>query len=400
MPYITWLALRDFIYEWKVSVCLFMGLAAVLAPLLVLFGVKFGIINTLTSRLINNPSTLEIKCVGSGKFGQEWFSAMAKRKDVLFILPRTRSIAATIRLHSTVSGERITVLTDLIPSGPGDPLLGNTPPHGLKTIVLSHPVAEKMHVFRGDKVLGIIKRVFEGRSEVMKIKLEVIDVLPLHRLEWDAALVSLDLLTSVEDFRDGFAIPALGRQGNTLPVGPRFFAGFRLYSRSINDVRTLRDLLSGQNVEVRTKAAEIEMIQSLERNFSTVFWIIAVIGVTGYLLSLGVSILANVERKHRELCVLRLVGFSTVNIVSFPVLQACFVAVLGTGMATIIYVIVQRVLNNLFAGHMESGELICLLAPRHFAATICLTIIFAVLASVAGGYKAANIDPVEGVQDV
>lgn len=400
MPYITWLALRDFIYEWKMSVCLFMGLAAVLGPLLVLFGVKFGIINTLTSRLNNNPSTLEIKCVGSGKFGQEWFAAMADRADVSFIIPRTRAIAATMRLLSATSGDRVAVLTDLIPSGTGDPLPGDTPPLGLQDIVLSHPVAEKMHVSRGDKVLGIVKRVFEGRSEVMKIQLKVIDVLPLHRLEWDAALVSLDLLLAVEDFRDGYAVPALGWKGNAPPSGPRYFAGFRLYSRSINDVGNLRDFLGSQNVEVRTKAVEIEMVQSLERNFSTVFWIIAVIGVTGYLLSLGVSILANVERKHKELCVLRLVGFSTVNIVSFPVLHACFVAVLGTGMATIIYVIVQRVLNNLFAGRVDSGELICLLAPRHFAASLCLTVVFSVLASVAGGYKAANIDPVKGVQDV
>lgn len=400
MPYITWLALRDFIHEWKMSVCLFMGLAAVLAPILVLFGVKFGVINTLKSRLQEDPTALEIRCVGSGKFGQEWFAAIAEREDVSFLIPRTRAIAATMRIVPETSGGRIAILTDLIPSRAGDPLLRDSPPHGLHEIVLSLPAAEKMEVSKGDKVLGIVNRILEGRSEILKIQLDVRDVLPLHRLDWEAALVSLELLLAIEDFRDGYAVPALGFVKNNFPPIPRYHAGFRLYARSINDVGNLRDFLSNQNVEVRTKAAEIEMIQSLERNLSTVFWIIAVIGVIGYLLSLGVSILANVERKTKELCVLRLVGFSTVNIVSFPVLHACFVALLGSGMAIIIYCIVQSVLNNLFAGRVETGEFICLLAPRHYTASLCLTVAFSVLASAAGGYKAAKINPVRGFQDV
>ncbi|MCK5203198.1 MAG: hypothetical protein KAR15_04980, partial [Desulfobacterales bacterium] len=59
------LALRDYLHERLLSACAVMGLAAVLAPLLVLFGVKSGIINTMSDRLIQDPRNREISPVGS-----------------------------------------------------------------------------------------------------------------------------------------------------------------------------------------------------------------------------------------------------------------------------------------------------------------------------------------------
>lgn len=58
------LAFRDFLHEWRVSLCLIFALAAVLAPLLVLFGLKSGIIATMTERLRADPHNLEITLRG------------------------------------------------------------------------------------------------------------------------------------------------------------------------------------------------------------------------------------------------------------------------------------------------------------------------------------------------
>ena len=90
------LSLRDYFRERLLSACAVLGLAAVLAPLLVLFGVKSGIINTLADRLIENPRNREISPVGSGRYGAAWFSEMISRPEVAFVIPQTRSIAATM----------------------------------------------------------------------------------------------------------------------------------------------------------------------------------------------------------------------------------------------------------------------------------------------------------------
>ena len=50
------LSLRDYLHERLLSACAVLGLAAVLAPLLILFGVKFGVVETLTERLRSDPA--------------------------------------------------------------------------------------------------------------------------------------------------------------------------------------------------------------------------------------------------------------------------------------------------------------------------------------------------------
>ena len=62
------LAARDFGHDWRIVLCQVLGLTAVLAPLLVLFGMRFGLIDTLAQRLIEDPRNREIVPAGSGRF--------------------------------------------------------------------------------------------------------------------------------------------------------------------------------------------------------------------------------------------------------------------------------------------------------------------------------------------
>ena len=68
------LSLRDYLHERLLSACAVLGLAAVLAPLLILFGVKFGVVETLTERLRSDPAgkqaqtILTLLLVASKKF--------------------------------------------------------------------------------------------------------------------------------------------------------------------------------------------------------------------------------------------------------------------------------------------------------------------------------------------
>ena len=68
------LSLYDYMHERLLTICAVMGLAAILAPLLVLFGVKSGIINTMVDRLVKDPRNLEVSPIGSGRYSPEWLS--------------------------------------------------------------------------------------------------------------------------------------------------------------------------------------------------------------------------------------------------------------------------------------------------------------------------------------
>ena len=89
------MALRDYWHERALSLCAVLALATVLAPLLILFGVRNGVISNLQERLLQDPRNLEIVPVGSGKYGKAFFEEMRKRPKKKAGCPPTRSTSAS-----------------------------------------------------------------------------------------------------------------------------------------------------------------------------------------------------------------------------------------------------------------------------------------------------------------
>ncbi|HEY5739358.1 MAG TPA: peptide ABC transporter permease, partial [Gammaproteobacteria bacterium] len=49
------LSFRDYSHEWRMSGCFVLALASVLAPMMILFGLKFGIVSSMVQELVENP---------------------------------------------------------------------------------------------------------------------------------------------------------------------------------------------------------------------------------------------------------------------------------------------------------------------------------------------------------
>jgi putative ABC transport system permease protein len=393
-----WLAGRDYRNEWQMSGFFILALAAVLGPMLILFGLKFGIIGSMLDNLIEDPRNREIRPVGSGRYDRVWIEQMRNRPEISFIVPRTRAIAATIELKS-VNGKQI-VPVEMIPTGRGDPLLKRLRiPQGMQQLILSDSAARKLKIEPGDTVSGSIARRFKGRSERVHVSLKVTDVAAAASFSRDGAFVPLYLLEAAEDFRDGHAVPDLD-WGGTPTAEERTYPSFRLYTRSIYDVSPVSEALAKLGIEVSTRAADIDIVRSMDRNLSAVFWLIAVIGLAGFSLSLSASLWANVDRKRKELSVLRLVGLRTADIVWFPVIQSAFTALLGWLVAAMIFLIVSYSINQMFAARLETGETLCRLLPSHFLIALGLTLAASILAASMAGYRAARIEPSEGLREL
>jgi putative ABC transport system permease protein len=382
------------------SGCFVLALAAVLAPMMVLFGLKFGIVTSMVDKLVEDPRNREIRSVGSGRFHEAWFDALRSRADVAFVVPRTRTISATMKLYKPEAGRIVSV--ELIPSTHGDPLLVNVgaAPEGLNKILLSSSAAQKLEVSVGDIIEGSLARRFGGRNERQTLNLEVVGIAEPAAFPREAAFVTVQLAVVAEEYRDGRAVPALGWSGAEPASNQRSFPGYRLYARSIYDVAQLSEEFAAQGLEVRTSAADIDIVQSMERNLSVIFWIIALVGLIGFSVSLGASLWANVDRKRRELSVLRLVGFNTGSIVWFPVLHAFFTGLMGWILAGFIYLGVQQSINQLFLSQLARVHSICRLLPEHFLIALGITLGSAVLAAALAGYRASLIEPSEGLREI
>ena len=393
------LATRDYRHEWQMSGCFVLALAAVLGPMMVLFGLKFGIVGSMIDELVEDPRNREIRPVVSGRFDRAWLERLGGRHEVAFLVPRTRSISATLQLKSEHASRILTA--ELIPSAAGDPLLPADlpPPEGLEAVILSRSAAERLKVRPGERIDGSLARRFHGRRERVHLSLRVAGIAPAAAFPRDGLFGSVALAEALEDFRDGHAVPALGWGGDP-PGGDRHYPGFRLYARSIYAVAGLAGWLERAGVEVRTRAADIELVQRMDRNLSTVYWAIAVIGLVGFSLSLGASLWANVDRKRRELSVLRLVGFRTGDIIWFPVLQALFTALFGWALASGIYLSAAWAINDMLASQLAAGQQVCRLLPQHYGVALALTAGAAVLAAALAGLRSARIEPSDGLREI
>lgn len=395
------LAVRDYRHEWVMSGCYVLALAAVLLPLLVLFGLKTGIISNLLSPLKEDPRYREIIPSSSGRFASDFFDEMQVRPDVEFVVPRTRSIAATIKLRVPDRDVGRILDVELIPSGQGDPALADKGAgvNSYDQVVLSADLAEKLGVSAGAKLEGIVSRILKGESQSEILPLVAADIAAASAFSRDGLFVSVDLLTAIEDYRDGRAVTSLGWQGMASQKSVRDYAGFRMYARSIDDVESLHNELLRQGVDVRSRVADIELVNKLDRNLSIVYWIVAVVAVIGFFVSFASSVWANVDRKSRDFSVLRLSGFRTNAIVWFPIVQAGLTSVLGWLIAATLFLFVQGGLNLLFQSSLGEGQSICQLRPWHFPVTLVLTAFIAVGAAAIGGVRVAQLEPSLGLRD-
>jgi putative ABC transport system permease protein len=397
------LAIADFIFEWRLSACLVLGLAAVLAPLMVLFGLKYGIVEAIRAPMVENPTYRQITPVGAGTFTPIWFEQMRADPAVGFIIPRTRNIAATVQLRQPDRTRRADTTAELIPTASGDPVLGEmlAGEGGVGDVVLSGSAARKLKARVGEAIEAIISRNRNSRQERTVMQFTVVGIAPNEAFGRDGAFARLPLLQAVEDYRDGVAVPAFDWPGRA-PVAAeqREYSSYRLYAKTLSHVGSLRERLEAIGLNVSTRATDIAVLRSLDTNLTLIFWIIASIGALGYLLSLGASLWSAVERKRKELSVLRLIGLGVGALVWFPVTQSISLAALGAIVASGAALGIANVLNTLFADSGAAGQFVCRLQPEHLLIASAITVVGAIGASTLAAVRCMKVDPAEGLREV
>lgn len=419
------LAMRDYRHEALLSACSVLGLAAVLAPLMVLLGVHHGIISAMTERLLSDPRTLEVTPVGSGKYGPDWFAELAALPETNFVIPQTRSIAATMNLRNPERPGQQTA-TPLTASDAGDPLLTRWGSAGTgwdesaaqealpaALVVLSESSARKIGAVSGSPLEGRLDRVRGGKRESASLPLRVLAVLPPEAQATDMMYVPLELLVASEDYRDGLAVPFLGWSGDapqqradsladyaTQTRLNRVYASFRLYAASLDGVDPLWRWFQQKHVEVYVKAAEIESVKSLDRAFTVVFGLITLAAVFGFCASTASSALAGVRRKSRSLGIMRLVGFPRAGILLFPVSQTVATGLFGFLLALALYLGVAVSIDTLFAGSLPGGESVCTMPPAYALAVCAVVLALSAVSSLAAAWQATTIEPSEVIRDV
>jgi hypothetical protein len=110
-----------------------------------------------------------------------------------------------------------------------------------------------------------------------------------------------------------------------------------LFAKDIGSVESLRDRLVEQGLDIQSRAADIQLVRKLDDNLMLLFSIVAMLGMTGCIVGLGMTLWAAVERKRKEIAVMQLLGLHPSSLAIFPIAQAVLTSSLGVAVAFLAY---------------------------------------------------------------
>lgn len=394
------LALQDLWHDRKVSLCIAASLVAVIAPLLLLFGLKHGVVSQLQDELLRDPRNLEVKMLSNGNYDTAWIERLRLRPETGFALGQTRSLNTQADL--LIGMQRFVEGAEIIATEPGDPQLNlsSLTPVG-NQVILSASAAQRLQAKAGDSVQLRALRRLEGVNERGEMTLTVLAVLDGARFGRAAGFVAPPLLLDLERFRDGYQVSAFGIEtGKPLGDLQPLYARARVYARDIDQVAPLEHWLNEQHIETSSRQADIDNVKAINHVLGLIFGVIAVAALIGCVASMVGAFLANIDRKRKSLAVLRLLGFKRRAVGGFVVLQALALSLAGYVGGLGFYVVGSHLFDYLLGSSQATGTFVCHITVWHGVAALLLTFLVAALVAVIGALRAINIQPAESLREL
>ncbi|MGO1626032.1 MAG: ABC transporter permease [Halomonadaceae bacterium] len=397
---IVHLALQDLWHERKISFCIVASLVAVIAPLLLLFGLKHGVVTQLQEELLRDPRNLEVRMLTSASHDAEWLNALRQREDVGFAVGQVRSLNAQADLYP--DARQLLHNVEMSPSAAGDPLLADLEavPQSA-SMVLSASAARRLDVSAGEGLTLGVNRRRDGKRERGRLDIRVAGVLEPARYSRPAAFVDSQLLVELERFRDGRASETLGVTTGIAPGDtPVRYARARLYASDIDVVEGLVKALEAEHIDTHSRLAEIQNVNAINRLLGLIFRVIALTALAGCLASMAGAFIANIDRKRQQYAVLRLLGLHKTGIALHVIAQASLMALLAFVIGLGLYAASAMLFNQLLGASDITTGIAARLTPLQLLAALALTLGVALLVALLGVVRAFRIQPAESLREL
>lgn len=369
------LALRHLFFERMMTICQIAALACIMAPLLLLFSLRFGILTELHNKLMNDPKVLSLTLDMSYRLDSSFFENLAARPEVGFVVPQITALNALVDLKFPGAAVRISVL----PTKPGDPVvlssnLSFEQPLGSDEAFISYNLAQLRGLKVGDVVTMVVSRTRNEVRESVRTSLKLRGIVEERFVNDDCLLLNLDLVNAIDDYRNGYN-PVLLSDGSKVNTQPRLYAKFRLYAKDLASVIPLYYYLVNQNLNVSSKVREIQNLKAVSHVLNFIYGVIALVSVAGGALALTGLVLSALRASKRNFVLLRLMGQGSTGIYGVVMIEGLFIATVGFALALTLYSIGAGIFNTYF-GTILSGSMISDLTYEHitlfFGATLLL----------------------------
>lgn len=389
------LAVRDCREEWPSALCMVFSMAAILIPILILLSVRAGVIGQMREELVSSPKSRELLTVGEPIVSSGLLREIKKRSDVEFVAPRTRFLAAAAVIRSP-DGLR-SAEVDLVPSGEGDPmLLRGWQKNGL---AISESAARSVGAKVDSPIQIIVNRTGPKKSQQSEqLLLTVSEILSHERVQSSQSFIYIEprLNEAVELWREDPTVQSL-EDAKVLAAKnekTRNYSGLRLYAKTVDDVDTLRKLLSVNGIDVQSRAADIRFVQRLSRSMSVFIGALAFFMIGGLILALGGIQWGWVERKRVDYSYLRLLGMSRNDVRLIPIFQALMLVVPAAAISIAVAAAAQIAINRLFVGQIQGVDVVSRFPLAETILLVAIAFVAAAIAAFLAARNAAGVSPI------
>jgi putative ABC transport system permease protein len=374
------------------------AIVSVLTPLMLLYGVKTGVVDGLVANLKHDPRVLVLSVRGNVSLKPEAVDRIRAMPETLYAIGATRSIASRLEFELAPRSPRGYFAADVVPTSAGDPLLkaAGVDALGDGQVVLSQGLADKLDAKAGSRVTG--RNTRNDGTEQIAFPFEVKAVLPGSYLAGDRAVATEAILQKLEAFLDGYAVPSMGISGRPAETRVPTVESMRVYARTIGGVVVLNRALEKLGFMVSSNASQISLVQNLDRVMTGLFLIVASVATVGFIASFWASLASVFEQYRRHMSLLKLLGLGGAGLAAFPIVQAIVIASAAVIVSIALFLVVGAVINRVFTFGYVEGD-VCILHAGHYIAAAVATYLLSVAVSLQLAGSLHRISPGEAVRD-
>ncbi len=393
------LILSSLKFDRLLSLCLVAALCSVLAPLMLLFSLRFGIISSLETNLKSNPSNLEIRMMSGYRLTEDFFDELKANPHIAFVLPLTRSLSVTANIGFN---KKVMSSVEAIPTAKGDPiakLSGLDGVLGPQDAYLNETAASDLGIKTGDTFKFVVSRIREGRQVNAVVPMVLKGIIKKEYAAHKSVYINFDTLVYMEDYKDGFE-PLIFSDGSEPNEMRTTFAKARIYVKTLEDVAPVSELLR-KKYTIYDKLSSIEELKAISRVLSFIFMTVAATSVVGGILAIAGLIMTNVLRLEKTFALLYLTGLDRKDVLMLVVGQNIILAALAYALSLGLFYAGMFTFNMYFKDLLGSGTLVSVLNLSHILTGLVLTLAgCAAVSAIVAKYTVLKLKVAQSLRQV
>ncbi len=313
------------------------GMAAVLALLIVMWGVKTGLVEGFATQRLETAEGLRVYVTAQSPISLDQVTWLRRQPETAFVQPNisfsnSRGLMQVMHAGSVVRSDVL-----LLPTGAGDPHL----PQGIGApgpgeVVLGDDTAQALGLKQGDRLQLLMDARSADQSEHRTLLVRGI----ARTSRWFDRVALLDpaLVLEIEARATG-AAPAL--------QPPQSYATVRLYARSSQDVTRLVSRMRGEGWNAQARELLINERKAIEALVASIFWTIFLLAAAALSVIIGLGLVSRAQSLVKPLMAMRVNGMTRLAVMAVPFVQAGLQSTLAWLIAVSVSYGVATALNTL-----------------------------------------------------